>query len=107
MLESFADLCINRNGLCVVKLLVAEATQPRHQELIMAKISPAAIDITCDPFGNYAVTEIITNWPQSVCAPIYEALRSNLSELCIQKYSSNVLERCFEQAPEPVRSQFV
>lgn len=49
----------------------------------MAKISPAAIDIACDPFGNYAVTEIITNWPQSVCAPIYQALRSNISELCI------------------------
>lgn len=63
--------------------------------------------IACDPFGNYAITEIITRWPKSVCRPIFDALRSHLSELCIQKYSSNVLERCFEFAPDEVRSQYI
>ena len=73
----------------------------------MDKMSKNAVAIACDPFGNYAITEIITRWPKQVCAPIFEALRSHLSELCIQKYSSNVLENCFERAPDEVRSQYV
>lgn len=73
----------------------------------MEKMSREAVAIACDPFGNYAITEIITRWPKHVCAPIFESLRSYLSELCIQKYSSNVLEKCFEYAPAEVRSQYI
>jgi hypothetical protein len=39
--------------------------------------------------------------------PIFEQLRKNLTELCTQKYSSNVLEKCFEFAPDDVRAQFI
>jgi len=66
-------------------------------------MSKDAVNISCDPFGNYAITEIITRWPES-CGGIFEHLRQNLSELCNQKYSSNVLEKCFEYAPEQIRS---
>lgn len=73
----------------------------------MAKVSPSVVDLSCDPYGNYAMTEIISKWPQSVCAPIYKGLKTNLAELCIQKYSSNVLDRCFDFAPLAVRSDFI
>lgn len=73
----------------------------------MTRMSKDAVKISCDPFGNYAITEIITRWPKPVCAPIFDSLRKNMSELCNQKYSSNVLEKCFEFAPDDVRSQYI
>jgi len=73
----------------------------------MSKIREKVVDIACDPFGNYAITEIITTWPKSVCEPIFESLRSHIAELCIQKYSSPVLERCLEFAPDDTRSQYI
>jgi hypothetical protein len=49
----------------------------------MQKISKDAVRISCDPFGNYAITEILTRWPKHVCMPIFDQLRKNISELCI------------------------
>ena len=41
----------------------------------MQRMSKDVVKISCDPYGNYAVTEIITNWPNDVCQPIFESLR--------------------------------
>lgn len=91
----------------MVKIIVAGTTRHDQQLHIMSKIRDKVVEIACDPFGNYAITEIITRWPKSVCEPIFESLRSHISELCIQKYSSNVLERCLEYAPDETRSQYI
>lgn len=60
-----------------------------------------------DPYGNYAVTDMISNWPLHVCEDVYKSLHSQLNELCMQKYSSNVVERCLELASEPVKTAYI
>ncbi len=60
-----------------------------------------------DPYGNYAVTDMISNWPLNICEKVFRSLHSRLNELCTQKYSSNVVERCLELAPEPVKTAYI
>jgi hypothetical protein len=36
-----------------------------------------------DPFGNFAISEMIKRWSKDICAPIFESLKNHLSELCI------------------------
>jgi hypothetical protein len=74
---------------------------------MMSKIQSNVIKLVSDPFGNYAISEILTNWPHEVCVPIYEKLMSKISELSIQKYSSNVIETCFEFAIPEIKSIFI
>ena len=73
----------------------------------MEQISPQVLALISDPFGNYAITDIISGWPFEVCAQIYESLYNQLSALCIQKYSSNVVERCLELAPNYIKSLYI
>lgn len=73
----------------------------------MKKVAENAIKIATDPFGNYAITEIVTQWPTDVCDPIFNAIKSHLVDLCNQKYSSNVVECCFKLAPMHTRSEYI
>ena len=81
--ENVNDLCINRNGLCVIKILVEKTTSKSQQTRLMSKIRENVIKLVSDPFGNYAISEILTNWPHEVCVPIYDKLMSKISELSI------------------------
>lgn len=60
-----------------------------------------------DPYGNYAVTDMISSWPLNMCDKIFKSINQKLNELCTQKYSSNVVERCLELAPEPVKIAYI
>lgn len=73
----------------------------------MKKVVENAIKIASDPFGNYAITEIVTQWPTNVCYPIFNAIKGHLADLCIQKYASNVIEFCFKHATTHIRSQYI
>lgn len=57
--DQFIDLAKNTNGLCVVKKLVQYTKNKEQTEMLMKKIQENAIDLVQDPFGNYAITEII------------------------------------------------
>jgi hypothetical protein len=42
-----------------------------------------------------------------MCKPILLKLRNKLSQLSIQKFSSNVIERCLEKADPKTRSMYI
>ena len=73
----------------------------------MANISGEVIKLVSDPYGNYAITEIISNWDNETCQTIYSQLEDKLAELSVQKYSSNVIERCLEDADPKTRSNYI
>lgn len=74
-----------------------------RREKILQALSQKIVEKIQDPYGNYAITDIINNWSQNDCLDIFKSLHSHLSSLCMQKCSSNVVERCFEKAPDSVK----
>jgi hypothetical protein len=57
--DHFIDLAMNTNGLCVVKKLVQSTDNPEQATKLMQKIADGAIELVQNPYGNYAVTEVI------------------------------------------------
>ena len=56
------ELAMNTNGLCVIKKLVQFTSNPEQVQKLMLKISENAIELVQNPYGNYAVTEVINVW---------------------------------------------
>lgn len=105
--KNFVELSLNRNGLCVIKILIAKTKDPNQQQSLMSRISKDIMHLVCHPFGNYAITQIVTNWPNKTKQVIFKALKNKLYELSMQKYSSNVIENCLERSDPQTRSEFI
>lgn len=105
--KHFVELSLNRNGLCVIKILIAKTKDPNQQQSLMSRISKDIMHLVCHPFGNYAITQIVTNWPNKTKQLIFKALKNKLYELSMQKYSSNVIENCLERSDPQTRSEFI
>jgi len=60
-----------------------------------------------DQYANYAVTDMISNWPLHICEKVFKSLHSQLNKLCTQKYSSKVVERCLELASEAIKTVYI
>lgn len=54
--KSFVELCVNRNGLCVAKILIQKTKDSHLQQALMGRISKEIMNLVCHPFGNYAIT---------------------------------------------------
>jgi len=105
--KHFVELSLNRNGLCVIKILIAKTKDPNQQQSLMSRISKDIMHLVCHPFGNYAITQIVINWPNKTKQVIFKALKNKLYELSMQKYSSNVIENCLERSDPQTRSEFI
>jgi hypothetical protein len=105
--KHFVELSLNRNGLCVIKILISKTKEASQQQTLMNRISKDIMSMVCHPFGNYAITQIVTNWPNKTNQVIFKALKSKLYELSMQKYSSNVVEVCIEWSDAQTRSEFI
>ena len=72
----------------------------------MLKIAENVIDLVQNPYGNYAVTEVINHWDPEICKPIFNNLEKKVNQLSMQKFSSNVIEKCLERADVNTRNSF-
>merc|ERR1719456_87819 len=61
-----------------------------------------------NPFGNYVVQHAILNGdPFKLCGRLIEVLQGKAFDLCMLKFSSNVLEKCILNADEERRVSLV
>lgn len=105
--ESFAELVTNNHGLCMAKKLLAMTEKEENKRKFMNLISEKALEIMQNQYGNYAITEILSNWSEKNCEDIYEAVCEKLCLLSMQKYSSNVVEKCLKQGSAQMKAKLV
>lgn len=51
-----------------------------------------ALDLVQDQFGNYVIQHVLSHCPQQIPG-VVSSLRGSISKLCVQKFSSNVIEK--------------
>ena len=56
--------------------------------------SSATRRLVADPFGNYVVQYILDLKQPALTLQVARALEGSLAELSLQKFSSNVIEKC-------------
>ncbi len=60
------------------------------------------IEIVQDPFGNYAIQHTLELYGAQMCQAILNEIGKHVISLSMQKFSSNVVEKCLENIEEVI-----
>ncbi|XP_016469600.1 pumilio homolog 12-like [Nicotiana tabacum] len=93
------ELASDRHGCCVLQKCLSQSDGGQRHRLIY-EIASNALVLSQDPFGNYVVQYIFDIGNPWATADIFDQLRGKYADLSMQKYSSNVVEKCLKHADE-------
>lgn len=54
------------------------------------------LEIIQNPFGNYIIQYILDEWGFTQCKDVVNIINANITSLSMQKFSSNVVEKCLD-----------
>lgn len=66
----------------------------------MKKFQENFFEIVQDPFGNYAIQHTIDTFGSLYCKNLINEICANILTFSLQKFSSNVVEKCIENCEE-------
>ena len=96
--DNFFDLANNNNGICVVKKILTFTHKKALHDKIKQIIKENALQLILHPYANFVIQVVVECWPDyKDILKLYEKKYYNLS---LEKYASNVVERCIEKDPE-------
>ena len=102
IIDNFILLVNNSNGLCIVKKEIILEYKKKSNFFIQLKklLLENSLILIQNPFGNYALQIAIDNWDLEDVKDIIKSFKGKGLLLSIQKFSSNVIERCIEKDEE-------
>lgn len=107
ILINFRDLCLDSNGICLIKNFIKTNTLINNKKRINNEMISYFVDLAQSPFGNYGIQYIMENWGNNELNDIKDKIMENIYELSIQQYSSNVVEKAFEINDEDNRQKMI
>ncbi len=100
IIDNFLLLAVHNNGLCVIKKIIIHCTKQTTIERILAKLVENALYLIQNPYGNYAIQVAFDYWQDQYLIPIVKQFENKYTNLSMQKYSSNVVEKCLSRFEE-------
>uniref|UniRef100_A0A7S0XE80 PUM-HD domain-containing protein n=1 Tax=Mantoniella antarctica TaxID=81844 RepID=A0A7S0XE80_9CHLO len=91
------EIATHRHGCCVLQRCIDHAADGQRRALVQ-EIASQALVLSQDPFGNYVVQYILDLGLPWANAEVMVRLAGNYAELSMQKFSSNVVEKCLKLA---------
>jgi len=108
IVHNLVEVAHHPYGLCVLKKCISQAqTQGRHHEQLLDQLSVHALDLVQSPYGNYAIQHALEVWGGPRCVAIFDSLEGSIMQLSTQKFSSNVVEKILDSAPQHKRRRFI
>jgi len=95
------SVATHRHGCCVLQRCLDHATSANREALI-AEIITHVPKLVVDPFGNYVVQYILELRQPPLTHAVVTALQGCFTELSLQKFSSNVIEKCLKSGDSEV-----
>lgn len=98
-------------GCCVLKKCLDRADAAMKERMVDS-IGQHALPLVQDAFGNYVVQHLILNkaagsGPSPNVGRLIDGLKGHVFELSLQKYSSNVLEKCLANSTDKDRNKII
>ncbi|KAJ7527351.1 hypothetical protein O6H91_16G049800 [Diphasiastrum complanatum] len=100
------EIATHRHGCCVLQRCVDFASGPQR-ECLFSEIAANALVLSQDPYGNYVVQYILDLNILWASNEVMIRLGGNYAQLAMQKFSSNVVEKCLKLADEENRIRIV
>ncbi|XP_074586268.1 putative pumilio homolog 8, chloroplastic [Curcuma longa] len=88
------DIATHRHGCCVLQKCIRNFTG-EYQERLVAVVATNGFKLAQDPYGNYVVQAVLELEKPFAIAILASQFQGKYVELSTQKFSSNVVERCF------------
>ena len=96
ILNNFYKLVFDSNGLCVLKKFINGNQSPEIKRTLIDKIQLNALEIVQNPFGNYIIQHVFDEWGMHILKELLNLIIQNVISLSMQKFSSNVVEKCLD-----------
>lgn len=108
--EAVSQACLevstHRHGCCVMQRCLDAAT-PFQRRALVAEIGRNCLQLMQDPYGNYVVQYVLDRCAADEIRPVTSCPLGRITSLSVQKYSSNVVEKCLEKASEDIQSAYI
>ena len=106
IIENSATLATNRHGCCVIQKYFELYTGDLLQQLLDTLIENCLM-LVVDQFGNYVIQTILLMNNQKCGNDITKKITENVSYYAKHKYSSNVVEKCFDYCDGLVKQKLI
>jgi hypothetical protein len=104
--ESVGDVARHRHGCCVIQRCLDSPPSPARSHLVR-RIVAKALELMQDAYGNYVVQYVLDVCSDDDVHAVCEAVIGKISLLAIQKFSSNVMEKCLERCTDRVKEHYM
>ena len=89
-------LCMDPKGVCVIRQLIKNIKSSNYRNFLIDGIYNNCKKIAENPFGNYGIQFVIEQWGLNYCSKIVNFCIENAPSFCIQKYSSNIIDKLID-----------
>ena len=96
--DNFLNLTNNSNGIYIIKKILTFTQKNNLHEKLKSIVKKNALFLIKQSYGNFVIQVIIENWEDY--KEITDLLKGNFFSLSLEKYASNVIERCIEKDKE-------
>jgi len=103
---SVSDVARHRHGCCVIQRCLDSPSNEARAHLVR-RIVEKALELMQDAYGNYVVQYVLDVCPDEDVHAVCEAVVGRVNLLAIQKFSSNVMEKCLERCSDRVKEQYL
>ncbi|OSX67883.1 hypothetical protein POSPLADRAFT_1043068 [Postia placenta MAD-698-R-SB12] len=100
------EVATHRHGCCVLQRCVDHASEAQRVQLVN-EITYNALTLVQDPYGNYVVQYILDLNDNRFSDAVIRQFTGNVCALSVQKFSSNVIEKCVRVAEHNTRKMLI
>jgi hypothetical protein len=103
---SVGDVARHRHGCCVIQRCLDSPPSDARSHLVN-RIVEKALELMQDAYGNYVVQYVLDVCGDEDVHVVCESVVGRVNSLAIQKFSSNVVEKCLERCTDKVREHYL
>ncbi|KDN49895.1 ARM repeat-containing protein [Tilletiaria anomala UBC 951] len=100
------EVATHRHGCCVLQRCIDHASDSQRMQLV-AEITYNALTLVQDPFGNYVVQYVLDLNDARFSEAVIRQFVGNVCALSVQKFSSNVIEKCVRVSEQATKKQLI
>ena len=103
---SVGDVARHRHGCCVIQRCLDSPVSEARSHLVY-RIVEKSLELMQDAYGNYVVQYVLDVCSDEDVHAVCESVVGKVSLLAIQKFSSNVMEKCLERCTDSVKEMYM
>jgi hypothetical protein len=103
---SVGDVARHRHGCCVIQRCLDSPLSEARSHLVR-RIVEKSLDLMQDAYGNYVVQYVLDVCEDTDVHAVCDSVVGRVSLLAIQKFSSNVMEKCLERCTDHTKECYV